>query len=358
MAGRLLRVGVIGTGFGARVHIPAFKLDPRVQVVAVCSADPDRARQAALQLDVPLHYDDYHRMLGEADLDIVSVASPPDLHFPMVMAAISHRAHVLCEKPLAPTLSHAAEMAQAASDARVVSAVGFERRLFPHHLAIERLLREEAIGRVTGGSVALFSWPRPSFPDPAWDWLSDAERGGGVVGLHGSHYFDLLRNWLGEIRGVFCRTARIEDQRLVPGMKRRVQVTSEDSAAIVLEFDGHLLVSLHLSVAAPQGTGARLELHGTRGRLMVNERRELFMATGEELQHPSRVEFPPGDTSIPESPPELRPYSQLVDRFISAIVGGTSCEPGFAAGLASVAVMEACKKSASTGSWMPVPLLL
>ena len=80
MASRL-RVGVIGTGFGSLVQIPAFRAHARAEVVAVASGTPGKARKAADALGVPHAFDDWTQLVA-ADLDLVSITTPP--HLPAV----------------------------------------------------------------------------------------------------------------------------------------------------------------------------------------------------------------------------------------------------------------------------------
>src|SRR5213596_2409282 len=87
-----LRVGVIGTGFGAEVQIPAFLAHPRVDAVAVASGTPGRAREVAGRFEIPHAFNDYREMVATAELDLISITSPPDTHHPATLAALAHPA--------------------------------------------------------------------------------------------------------------------------------------------------------------------------------------------------------------------------------------------------------------------------
>lgn len=67
---------MIGTGYGAEVHIPGLKHLPEVDVVAVCSANLDHAVRAAHRYQIPQHFQDYREMLRRCELDAVTVAVP------------------------------------------------------------------------------------------------------------------------------------------------------------------------------------------------------------------------------------------------------------------------------------------
>src|SRR5437773_4080685 len=97
-----LGAGAIGTGFGAAAQIPAFLAHPRVDAVAVASGTPGRAREVAGRFEIPHAFNDYREMLATAELDLISITSPPDTHHPATLASLVHRRHVLCERPMAP----------------------------------------------------------------------------------------------------------------------------------------------------------------------------------------------------------------------------------------------------------------
>jgi predicted dehydrogenase len=95
-----LRVGIIGTGFGARVQVPGFRA-AGYEVTAICSARMDRARVAAEQAGIPVAVDMANDLVTRDDVDVVSVTSPPTLHREHALAALAAGKHVICEKPMA-----------------------------------------------------------------------------------------------------------------------------------------------------------------------------------------------------------------------------------------------------------------
>ena len=107
-----LRIGIVGVGFGATVHIPAFQSEG-LEVVAVCSRRSERVQEAAAKFGVPNAFTDYDEMLRLPGLDAVSIATPPSLHKEQALAAIAAGKHVMCEKPFALNASEAREPSEA-----------------------------------------------------------------------------------------------------------------------------------------------------------------------------------------------------------------------------------------------------
>src|SRR5947199_6956480 len=102
-----LRVGVVGTGFGAITHVPAFAASDAFEVVAIVSRQRANAERVATAHAIPWFSDSFDAMMDEVDLDVVSIATPGPLHHAMVLAAASKRKHVLCEKPFATSVDQA-----------------------------------------------------------------------------------------------------------------------------------------------------------------------------------------------------------------------------------------------------------
>jgi predicted dehydrogenase len=107
-----LRVGVIGLGVGEQ-HVAGFRADPRCRVVAVCDLDEGRlaaARQADPELRVTT--DDFE-LLGDPDLDVVSIASYDDVHYVQALRALEQGKHVFVEKPLCRSAEEVGGLAHA-----------------------------------------------------------------------------------------------------------------------------------------------------------------------------------------------------------------------------------------------------
>ena len=85
----MVRIAIIGTGFGQQVQIPGFRAVEGAEVVAICSGHPERAEAAARAFDIPYAFSDYRAMLERVPLDLVSIATPVYLHRPMTLAALA-----------------------------------------------------------------------------------------------------------------------------------------------------------------------------------------------------------------------------------------------------------------------------
>lgn len=289
----VLRVGVVGTGFGASAQIPGFRA-AGCEVTVVCSARPERAREAARRQQVPNWVTDAAELARREDVDLVSIASPPHLHHEHVLAAVAAGKHVLCEKPFALDAGQARAMLDAAEAARLVHAIDHEFRYVPARATLKELIAEGALGEVRALHIVDFA-PTMAEPELArQEWWLRRDRGGGILGAIGSHWIDTLRWWCGEVRYVSAQLGTFVRKRPVRG-GGRIHVSADDTAHVLLRFASGTLASIQLSVVA-RHSSRRVMVYGSDASAVIGGNgRLLFAEAGKELQE--IVAEPGGDVA-------------------------------------------------------------
>src|SRR5215217_427782 len=136
---------VVGSSFGARIHVPALRA-AGVEVRALVGRDPDRTRARADALGIPVAATSLADALDDSGITCVTVSTPPDAHAEVVLEALAAGRHVLCEKPFASSATEARAMADAAAAAGVVGMVGCEFRWVPEEELARRAITGGAIG--------------------------------------------------------------------------------------------------------------------------------------------------------------------------------------------------------------------
>lgn len=347
-----LRVGVIGTGFGSLVQIPAFCAHPRVDVVAVASGTPGKARAVADRHGIPHAFDDWDGLVA-ADLDLVSITAPPHLHRPMALAALDAGRHVLCEKPMALTAAEAEEMLVRAERTRRIHVIDHELRLNPNRRRAKALLDEGFVG---APRHVLLTVVNPGRLDPVkpWGWWYDAARGGGLLGAVGSHQVDLLRHWLGEIDAVNGGLeACVKERPLQDGSGLR-RVTADDFTTFSLRFRSGAVATVFLSAVGPHTVGPRIEVWGDHGYLQLDAAERLWGAREggplTELTEPETTAAPPGLEYVPLWGLS---FVRLVEHMVAAVLDGAPVAPlaTFRDGVAVQRVLDAVRQ-ASRGGWV------
>ena len=169
----VFRVGIIGcgrpwkspgaVGFGmSNFHAAGYTASPDAQIVALADINLDNARAFQAVHGGEHLYDDFTEMLAKERLDIVSVATWPHLHAPMVIAAAEAGVRAIhCEKPVAPSYAEAHAMVAACERNGVQLSFNHQRRFGASYREARRLLKDGTIGtlkRMEGSCGNLFDW--------------------------------------------------------------------------------------------------------------------------------------------------------------------------------------------------------
>lgn len=349
-------VGIIGTGFARKVQIPSFAACDGAEVVSVASGSRQNAEDTAREFGIGHYTDNWRETVAREDVDLVCITTPPKLHREMVLFAIDHKKHILCEKPMAMDVSEARDMTAAAAGKELLALIDHELRFQPGRQIGRTMLRAGEIGRVRHVKYH-FQAPHRGDPNLPWNWWSDETQGGGALGAIASHVIDSFHWFLGTgVSTVFCQLqAHIKER---PGRNGRLlPVTSDDESNMLLRFaDGELtedatgLVSVSMT-ESPRYKN-RIEFYADRGAMRIDHRGELFIAKagmndwrGIEVGLGEPVEGV-ADTGF------SRGFMDFAPRIIDAIrEGKTAIEHAatFEDGLEVQRVLDAARESDSSG---------
>jgi predicted dehydrogenase len=259
----MARIGIIGTGWGARVQVPAFR-EAGLDVVAIAGHNAERTRRAAEQLNLE-PFDDWRALIA-SNVDLVTIVTPPSEHLQMATEALDAGKHVLCEKPTALNAEEATQLVAAAKKhPDRITLIDHELRFLPSFRAAR-----ERIADLGGIRYAEVRYASPSRGDRtrAWNWWSDADHGGGIWGAVGSHFVDTLRFLGMEIEAVQATLRTIIDQRPFENGMRRV--TSDDFSVVNLRSTAGAIAAMTFStVASGPDEPATLTIHGEEGAMRI-----------------------------------------------------------------------------------------
>ena len=142
-------VGVIGCGCIANAaHIPSYMNNPDVVIKYFCDIIPERAEQAVSQYGCGIAVTDYHDVIGDPEVEAVSVCTPNRMHPVIAMDALRAGKHVLCEKPAARTYAEAKEMQAVQHETGKVLNIGVVNRFNTAVNKIRELISAGTLGEV------------------------------------------------------------------------------------------------------------------------------------------------------------------------------------------------------------------
>ncbi|WBU65289.1 Gfo/Idh/MocA family protein [Paracoccus aerodenitrificans] len=322
-----MKWGLIGASSIAENRMIGAFRESGDEIIAVQSSNAGHAAEFAARNDIAQSVTDLQQLLEQPGLEAVYISSTNEKHFDQAMAAIAAGKHVLCEKPLAMTISDAVGMVRAAEKAGTVFATNHHLRNAASHRAIRDLIRQGAIGEVLSARV----FHAVNLPEALQGWRIDSKgAGGGVILDIVVHDADTIRFHLGE--GPEEVTAMTSTGRLGKGV--------EDGVMSVWTMPSGILVQTHESFThAHAGTG--IEFHGTdgsifaRGVMTQNPNGEIILRRGGEA---TPVSFQPEDL-----------YQRGVRAFGDAVQGKGRPAADGRDGVASLAVALAVSEAAETG---------
>ena len=258
---------IAGIGSHADLKLaPAMKLADDARLVAVYGRDQGRADAFAEKHGADAAYSDLDSLLADSRVDAVFIASPNHLHAPQAIKAAAAGKHVLCEKPMANSVTDAAAMVSACRDHGVKLGLGFELRFHPAHLWARKVIDDGTIGRIR---LAHGQWGRGNRGEPEHlprtglrEWWETPQLIGDasvLVGL-GVHVFDLFRFLLREevVEVVAMSDGQTASQPL------------EHIATIALRMSSGTIAQVMCGRMLPD-TQNDLALYGSDGRFATRE---------------------------------------------------------------------------------------
>ncbi|MDR1692163.1 MAG: Gfo/Idh/MocA family oxidoreductase [Oscillospiraceae bacterium] len=193
----MLRVAVIGTGNISPMHIQGYLAYPeRCEITALCDIVPDKCREknARFGLNAAV-FDSHQALLSGAEIDLVSICTPPYTHAEIAVNCLKAGRHVLVEKPMAASVAECDGMNRAATaSGSVVFSVVAQNRFRASVWNLKRVLDSGMIGKIVHAQIDSHWWRGHSYYDLWWRGLWEKE-GGGPTLNHAVHHIDML-GWM------------------------------------------------------------------------------------------------------------------------------------------------------------------
>jgi predicted dehydrogenase len=187
------RIGISGTGFGVKAHLPALLAHPRFEVVALAS--PATAQAIAAERNIPHAFTSAQAMIEGCELDAITIASPPFTHRDAVLAALDAALNVMCEKPFALNVEEAEEMVAASRDAGTACGIAHEFRFVPQRQALRELIANGHLKPLREIEIThLATFLREDCTERQRGWWFEREKGGGMANAVFCHLIDSA-NW-------------------------------------------------------------------------------------------------------------------------------------------------------------------
>ncbi len=387
---KTIGVGLISVGWMGKLHARAYSSLPYVypelgitpRLVIAADTEQSRVDFATSVLGFERGTLDYHQVLSDPDVDVVSICAPNFLHAEMAVAAAQAGKHFWIEKPAGRSLAETTSIQEAVENNGVTTSIGFNYRHAPAIEHIRQLVLEGRLGEITNVRASFLAGYAAE-PKGALSWRFERElAGSGVLADLFSHAADLCQYTIGAISEITAASSTMFETRPKLAMGQGThfdvieggemgEVENEDYAAALVRFSGpgraaKTIGSIEASrVAVGPECGYRLEIYGTEGSVKWDFERmnelQVVVGRGNEEQGYTTVVGSPkyGDYSrFQPGPGNAMGFDDLkiieAKKFLTAVAGGEQLNSNIHDAVAAAAIVEAAERSAQSGAWHAV----
>ena len=273
-----LRIGFIGTGWIAGVHMDSLLRMPDAEIVAGCDLVPGKAEAFFKQYGVEgvkTDYASHKEMLDDEslNLDAVTICTYNRQHAAPAIYALKKGINVLLEKPFTVTLDEAVEVMKAEKESGKVLSIGFQPRLDPNMQMIKKIVESGELGKIyyiqTGGGR------RRGIPTPlGTTFIEDETAGLGALGDIGCYSLDMVLNAIGYPKPLSVTGIKTDffgkDPTTYDGHPEYAEKFGvDDFAAAFIRLEGGIILDFRIAWAMNINTPGDTIILGTKGGLRI-----------------------------------------------------------------------------------------
>jgi len=325
-----MKVACIGMGWWSDVLADAIERSGRLTIASCYSRSPEKRDKFAAKYGCRAS-PSYEAVLNDRSIEAIINTTPNPAHLETTRAAAAAGKHVFLDKPIANTIADARAITAACREAKVVLALGYQRRRESHFRWIKQ--RIEQFGKLVNAEANI-SRDRLGQIDPSsWRYTAEGMPGGVMLQI-GIHYSDVLEYLMGPVKAVSGQFVRL----VLPG-------DNPDVASLVLEHENGALSTLNASYASAS-EHYLMNIYGKEASAYFDLHQGLrFLKRGSKTSTP--VPSEKNDTLVEE-----------LEEFARAVRGDGEPEMDGARSTASLAVILAGVRSAKEGRRVEVKEIL
>lgn len=332
----MIRTAVLGAGKIGSRHIKLLQEDSRFTLCGICDINSNK-KSLADELDIPFFHQDFE-ILEIPDLEVVHICTPNGYHAEQTIRALKKGIHVVCEKPMALTVTESKAMCQASENSGKHIFCVMQNRYSPPAQWLKKVIDENLIGTVSLVQINCF-WNRDNRYYTPGNWRGTKNLDGGVLFTQFSHFVDLAYWLFGSPKVVYSRLENFLHQE-----------TTEfpDTGTALLELPGGGLLTFTFTTNAwDKNLESSITVFGAEGTLKIGGQ---YMEKVEMVQAKNLI--------FPELPPSNPPnnygqftgsasnHQRILDNVFNTLRGTALPDAGPEQGLAVVEIIEDVHKKA------------
>lgn len=207
------KVGIVGTGYIANLHLEALKKIKDVEVVGCCDVNLRKAEDFKKKWAIPFVCNSLVQLLKENQLDVIHILTPPDYHYALAKEIIENRVNVFLEKPMGISSEECNDLVQLAIGNNVQIGVNHNAIFHPLFLRLLRDIAENRIGKISR-VVAYQTLPLRQLESGKFSfWMFKSPKN--IIFEQAPHPLSQVRALLGNIEEI--KTSTSGKRELTPG---------------------------------------------------------------------------------------------------------------------------------------------
>ena len=254
----MLKVGIIGAGRMGKAHAGNLARLKSVTLTAVYDINPAQSEAMKAEYPTMAIKNSAAELVNDPEVELIVIASPTYCHKEGILAAMATGKPIVCEKPLCRSKEDFKELAPLISSYKNLFAIGFVRRYSDSVLTLQKLLKENKIGKIITSSVScLFG----GFKREWGDWFTDYDKSGGVMLDMLAHHCDLQNLLFGKPVSVYAQSFMLPKDVEKP----------RDYVSATAVYENGVICNLECSWLRGGPSNTYMLIHGEKGAIKFSD---------------------------------------------------------------------------------------
>jgi UDP-N-acetyl-2-amino-2-deoxyglucuronate dehydrogenase len=333
-----LRYGIIGCGAAGKVHAYHLSRNPKIECVVACDSIKENARYFKQHFSFQSIETQWEHCIQKYNLDILSIATPPYLHYEQLIQGLEYSMNILCEKPIVISKIDLASIKKILKKTDCVVDIMLPRRYYNATKQLKQAILQNNLGEITNIDFELQCFKPPEYYS---SWRAQKEFvGGGVLMSQAIHSLDQLLYLFGtptKVKGIVRKT--------------RDYITIEDECEAYLQFSNKIIASFKASANSTK--------HDWYGKTTIQTTKGNIVLNSDKIENWSH-QFPQPNTEEIESVPEIfKPHyygpghKKVINNFLKSIESKKTSQANAISGLDSInTALNIYDSSEASGIWV------
>ena len=334
----MIKIAIVGSGFGLYGQLPAFNLITNCKIVAICGKKTERLINYCESIGLKKIYTDWQEMLSNEKIDAIAIAVDPYSQYKIAKKAMEKGINVFAEKPLAVNVSQAKELLELAKKNKITHVIDF---IFPEidlWQKAKQLIAGKALGKLEHISV---NWDFLSFDikNKISSWKTNVSEGGGALSFYFSHVLYYLEYYGG----------KISDLRGKLSYSNESPNKGETGVDIFFKFKNGANGDAHISCISRDLNRHQLIFKCEKGEIILENKNKIvdnFTLTIHKGD--KRDVLKSNDRTLDNEDERVKVVRKIAGKFVEACLYHKQTTPSFVEGLRVQKLIEKIRKESIT----------